>query len=191
MGRRSATGVHNGNFRGGDYYLYRKAVEADKRGEMAPAEFERLMNHKKMRASYWMQRLANAMSVLRWTDPQGWSRWFDDDSNVPADANDRQMAQMVEARARALTGSFPFIKARCRRDIFIWQDERGFYVYSKEAGKAALYVILEVETFEEAEGFVMGLPFANLGYGVVLDLLPASAALCPSTSIRSAQGVGG
>jgi len=181
MGRRSAVGVNNGNFRAGDYYRYWLEVEAGKRGIPSAAEIERMTTKKKMRAMYWMQRLSNAVSALQQADPIGWEAWYDDDQNVPAEANDKDYALLVEARVRYLTGRYDQPKACVRRDIFIWTDQIGPYVYSKEVGKRTLYA-MPFDTFEEAESFVQALPFANRGYGVVLDILPASA-LTPLSAI--------
>lgn len=174
MGRKSAVGVNNGNFRAGDYYQYRMAVEAGKRGMPSVAEFERMTTKKKMRAMYWTQRLSNAMSALQQADPVGWEAWYDNDQNVPAEANDRDYALIVETRVKELTGRYDQPKACVRRDIFIWTDKIGPYVYSKEVGKRTLYA-MSFDTFVEAESFVEALPFSNRGYGVVLDILPASA----------------
>ena len=174
MGRRSAVGVNNGNFRAGDYYRYWMEVEASKRGIPSVAEFERMTTKKKMRAMYWTQRLCNAISTLQQADPTGWEAWYDNDQNVPAEGYDRDYAYLVEARVKELTGRYDQPKACVRRDIFIWTDQLGPYVYSKEVGKRTLYA-MPFESFEEAEAFVNALPFSNRGYGVVLDILPASA----------------
>lgn len=136
--------------------------------EILADDVERAMNKKKMRSMYWNQRLANAM-------PSGWEAWFDNDANIPADADDKQMAYLVEERVRFLIGSsYPTITARIHRGIFVWTDELGVYVYSKEVGKRALYA-LEFSSKGEAKAFLNGLPFDNRGYGVVLDILPAAA----------------
>lgn len=175
MGRRSAVGVNNGNWRNGDYYYYRLAVEAGKRGMPSAAEIERMTTNKKMRSMYWMQRLSNAIFALQQADPTGWEAWYDDDRNVPAEANDRDYAWLVEARVKTLTGgAYAQPKACLKRDIFIWTDAIGTYIYSKEVGKRTLYA-MSFDSFEEAVAFVEALPFANRGYGVVLDILPASA----------------
>lgn len=134
-------------------------------------ENQRAINKKKMRGQYWAQRLSNAMGLLR-SYVANWDTWFDNDANIPNDANNQQMALLVEAKVKEVAGSIFFRTFTCR-GIFIWQDGAGFYVYSKEAGKAALYVLAEFDNLDGAEAFVNGLPFENLGYGVVLDLLPA------------------
>lgn len=171
MGRKSAVGVANGNWRAGDYYWYAQAV---KRG-WNNQETEQAMNKKKTRAMYWNQRLANAFGILRSVDPNNCQAWFDDDTNVPADANDQQMSVIIETRVRSLIGHYPTLKARSCRGIFIWSDEfNGVYVYSKEVGKKTLYA-LEFANMAEAESFIFGLPFSSCGYGVVLDILPANA----------------
>lgn len=172
MGRRSAVGVANGNFRDGDYYQYALAVA---RG-WNTRETERAMNKKKMRAMYWAQRLSNALYFLNVYDPNGWEKWFDDDANVPADATDQQMALLVESRVRALIHApYPKMNVCARRGIFIWTDAWGIvFVYSKEVGKKRLYA-MEFASFAEAATFVHGLPYSNCGYGVVLDILPADA----------------
>lgn len=172
MGRKSAVGVNNGNYRGGDYYRYRLAVEAGKRGMLSAEEIERMTMKKKMRGMYWAQRLSNAMGALYQADPTGWEAWYDNDQNIPAEATDREFALRIEARVRELTGSYPEFTCRTRNGIFIWKDKLGFYVYSKEVGQRKLYTI-DFNSFEDSTTFVNGLPFANRGYGVVLDLLPA------------------
>lgn len=131
-----------------------------------------MLNKKKMRGAYWTQRCANAMSALRSADPQNWERWFDDDANVPAEAPRSLIARLCEARTMELTGAKQNMRAKAVRDIFVWQDDFGFFVYSKEVGKDTLYVI-DFETFEAASSFIHGLPHNNLGYGFVLDILPA------------------
>lgn len=176
MGRRNAVGVANGNFRAGDYYRYAEDIA---RGWNREPE-HKVITKKKVRAAYWTQRLANAVYELKRADPNGWERWYDDDTHVPANAQDRENSRVVEARVVALTGSLPFYKARICRDIFIWQDQFGFFVYSKEAGKKPLYVI-ELDNFEAAEAFLRGLPNTHCGYGYVLDLLPARAMSMIST----------
>ncbi len=133
-----------------------------------------MINKKKMRFAYWWQRASNAMGELRYADAQGCEKWFANDGNVPADANYRGIALAVEAHVKEFQGSHPVYKARARRDIFIWEDMLGFFVYSKEVGKDALYVI-EFDDFASAETFINGLPIQNCGYGFVLDLLPAKA----------------
>lgn len=170
MGRKSAVGVANGNFRNGDYYQYALAVARGWNNRTV----ERAMNKKKMRAMYWTQRLANAMGILSVTDPN-WEAWYDDDSHVPAEATDREFAVLIEARVHQLKGRYPTLKCRAHRDIFIWTDEfNGVFVYSKEIGKKALYAI-EFTNVAEAEAFLDGLPTDNCGYGVVLDILPVNA----------------
>jgi hypothetical protein len=163
MGR-YAIGVLNGNWRDGIYNNWDAEIEKD----------EAMLNKKKLRLAYWTQRCTNAMDWMRTVDAEGWERWYDDDNHVPADASPRMIAQLVEKRVRELTGSFPIIKASVWRDIFIWQDLLGIFVYSKEVGKDTLYV-LEFDSKEMAQAFINGLPISNLGYGYILDILPASA----------------
>jgi len=166
--RRTPVGVLNGNWRNRDYFFYAKAKEQPYTRE----QMERIMFKKKLRAAYWKQRLVNAMDVLRSADPQGWERWYDNDSNVPADALDKDIALLVEARVREIKGEFPQFNITIERDIFIWSDSLGVFVYSKEVGKKPIYPI-EFSTIEEARTFIQGLPFTNCGYGNVLDLLPS------------------
>ena len=53
MGRKSSNvGVANGNWRAGDYYYYRLAVEAGKRGMPSAAEIQRMTTNKKLRSMY-------------------------------------------------------------------------------------------------------------------------------------------
>jgi hypothetical protein len=132
----------------------------------------KMLNKKKMRGAYWTQRCANAMDWLRTIDAQNWENWFYNDQNVPADASWRAMAQLCEARTLELTGATQNMRAKAVRGIFIWQDALVFFVYSKEVSKTPLYVI-EFETFEAAQAFINGLPHNNLGYGFVLDIIPA------------------
>ena len=132
----------------------------------------KMLNKKKMRGAYWTQRCTNAMDSLRTADPKNWERWFDNDTNIPADASARVIARLCEAHTMELTGATQNMRATAVRDIFIWQDALGFFVYSKEVGKTPLYVI-EFETFEAARAFIHGLPHNNLGYGFVLDIIPA------------------
>ncbi len=174
MGRRAAVGVMNGNWRAGHYYQYRMAVEAGKRGVPTAAEIQRMTTKKKMRSSYWTQRMCNAVDALRSIDPTGWEAWYDNDYNVPAQCTDREIAQIVELRVKQLNATYTQPKARVRSGIFIWTDEIGPYVYCKEVGKTTLY-IQPFETFNEAVAFVEGIPFESRGYGVVLDILPVSA----------------
>lgn len=172
MGRRSAVGVANGNFRNGDYYQYALAVA---RG-WNNGDLERVMSKKKMRAMYWSQRLSNAIYFLSVYDPIGWEAWFDNDANVPADSTEKQMSLIVEARVRnVINGRYPKMRVCARRGIFIWTDAWDIvFVYSKEVGKKQLYA-MEFSSFAEAEAFVNGLPYKNCGYGVVLDILPVDA----------------
>ena len=140
-----------------------------------------MINKKKMRFAYWLQRLGNAVSELKAVDAAGWEAWYDDDNNVP-DVSDRESALLVESRVIELRGSFPAYKVVARRDIFIWQDAIGYFVYSKEAEKDALYVH-EFDTFDAAESFIRGLPIKNCGYGFVIDLLPIIALTALSTPL--------
>ena len=113
------------------------------------------------------------MLALQQADPNGWQAWYDDDRNIPAEGLDRDYAWLVEARIKELSGSYTQPKACVRREIFIWRDAFGPYVYCKEVGKRTLYV-MSFDSFAEAEAFVEALPFVHRGYGVVLDLLPAT-----------------
>ena len=131
-----------------------------------------MLNKKKLRGAYWTQRCANAMDWLRTVDAQNWKVWFDNDNNVPPEATARDVARLVEAYLTEQTGAKQNMRAKAVRDIFVWQDALGFFVYSKEVGNAALYVI-EFESFEAARNFINGLPHNNLGYGFVLDIIPA------------------
>lgn len=167
MGRKSGITT-----RGYDPRIHRMQWVMAQRELVREQEY-RMLNKKKMRFAYWQQRLGNALDILRTVDAQGWERWFDDDNNVP-DTSNREMATLVEARVMELAGSYPVIKARTFRGIFIWQDQLGFFVYSKEVGIDRLYVI-EQDSLESAKSFIMGLPLHNCGYGIVLDILPVSA----------------
>lgn len=166
--RRTPTGVLNGNWRNRDYFFYAKAKEQPYTRE----QMERIMFKKKLRAAYWHQRFVNALDVLRTVDAQGWERWYDDDSNMPAEGTDQEYANLIEARVRELTDSYPVIKVTICRDIFIWHDDLGVFVYSKEVGKKPGYVLSFV-SIEAAKEFINGLPLTNCGYGFVLDLLPS------------------
>lgn len=165
---RTPVGVLNGNWRNRDYFFYAKAKEQPYTRE----QMERIMLKKKLRAAYWKQRLVNALDALRTVDAQGWEQWFDNDSNMPSEGTDQEYTELIEARVRELTGSFPVIKSTICRDIFIWKDDLGVFVYSKEVGKKPVYVI-PFESIEMAKDFINGLPFTNCGYGFILDLLPS------------------
>ncbi len=175
MGRNRAVGVANGNWRAGDYYRYAEDVAREWNREQE----QTMVDKKRMKAAYWSQRLSNAMGELKRADPQGWECWFDEMwercFSGKAEANNRDLTSEVEARVTELLGEFPRYQELLCRDIYIWQDPFGFFVYSKERGKEALYVIVECERLEEAEAFIQGLPYANCGKGFVLDLLPAQA----------------
>jgi hypothetical protein len=146
----------------------------------------KMLNKKKMRVAYWHQRCSNAMDSLRTADPKNWERWFDNDTNIPPEASPRLIAQLCEARTMELTGTKQNMRAKAVRDIFIWEDRLGFFVYSKEVGKDPLYVI-EFETFEAAKAFIDGLPHNNLGYGFVLDIIPAPIKSTVNHETRIAQ----
>ncbi len=152
------------------------------RREQIREEEQRMVNKKKLRAAYWMQRWMNAVGVLKSADPQGWANWYDNDSNVPAEASNREFAELTEARVRELTGSYPVIKAQICRHIFIWSDELGVFVYTKEAEKPGVLYVFEFVSVETAQDFIKGLPYKNCGQGSVIDLLPAPAAF---TSVES------
>ena len=166
MAKHTPVGVANGNFRNRDYFFYAQALR-NPYNQIT----ERMMFKKKLRAAYWTQRLGVAMEMLKAADPN-WEVWFDNDRNVPAEATDREMAQLVEVHVREIKGEYPKFKISIERDIFIWQDSLGAFVYSKEVGKRPIYPI-EFETIEAARTFIRGLQFANCGYGFVLDLLPS------------------
>lgn len=167
-------GLFNGNWR--RVYAANLIYERN-----AHAEYL-VMSKQKMASAYWQQRWSNALDCLRTEDPQGWEAWYDNDNNVPAESNNRKFATLVEARVKELTGELPYYRAQTRRGIFIWEDQVGFFVFSKEVGKEPLYVI-EFSTFEAAETFLKGLPIDNCGYGFVLDILPASVMEVHSNSI--------
>ena len=166
MGRKSGltVGGYHPQIHKMQWVMYQRELVRDQEVKM--------LNKKKMRGAYWTQRCTNAMDWLRTADPQNWERWFDDDANIPADASVRVIAQLCEARTMELTGAKQNMRANAVRGIFIWQDMLGFFVYSKEVGKEPLYLI-EFETFEAARAFINGLPHNNLGYGFVLDIIPA------------------
>lgn len=166
MAKNTPVGVANGNFRNRDYFFYAQALR-----NPYDRTTERMMFKKKLRAAYWYQRLANAIETLKAADPN-WAVWFDNDSNVPADATNREMAGLIESHVRELTGGYPTFKVAIERDIFIWSDSLGVFVYSKEVGKKPLYPI-EFSTIEEARTFIKGLPLTNCGYGNINDLLPS------------------
>lgn len=156
---------------------------------------QKVINEKRMKAAYWMQRLNIAVNALKNADPNGWESWYDDDANLPADAKNQDLTTLVEARVIALTGAFPFYREIVCRDIYIWNDRLGFFVFSKEEGEDALY-LFSFDTFEQAESFIKGLPYKNCGYGVVLDLLPANAlaplpSASPQIKERDLEGVKG
>lgn len=173
MGRRS--GITSGGYHPGIWKMQWVMQQREVLREHTREQEQRAMNKKKLRHAYWKQRCANAMSLLKGTDPQGWERWFDDDANVPSYGTHKEWALLVEAHITELTRlPLPKIKACLRRNIFIWKDHLGFFVYSKEENKDTLYLI-EFDSFEMCESFLRGLPIQNLGYGVVLDLLPVQA----------------
>jgi len=167
---RTPVGVQNGNFRNRDYYFYAQALR-----NPYNRLTERMMNKKKLRFAYWLQRFTNAMSVLR-TLPN-WEKWFDDDDNVMEEATDREYAVLIEAHVRDVLGDYPKFKTSIHRGIFIWQDNLGYFVYGKETGvKHSLYPF-EFATLQEAQAFIDGLPFINCGYGFVMDLILVSVPL--------------
>ena len=75
---------------------------------------ERIMKNKKLRSNYWKQRLNLTMGILKSVDPN-WERWFDDDQNVPADADNRQIHELVRARVIRLAGKFPLASTTIHR----------------------------------------------------------------------------
>lgn len=136
-------------------------------------ETERIMKNKKLRANYWKQRLNLTMGILKSADPN-WERWFDDDQNIPADADNRQIHELVRARVIRLAGKFPLASTTIHRGIFIWRcdDAPGYFLYSKSVENPTLY-IFEFGDLEAAKSFIDRLPFRCLGYGVALDVVPA------------------
>lgn len=179
MGRKS--GITSGGYDPRIWKMQWVMQEREVLREHSREQEQKAMNKKKLRRAYWVQRCANAMNLLKGTDPQGWERWFDDDANVPSFATHKDWSVLVEARIVELTQrALPKIKASLCRDIFVWHDHLGFFVYSKEEGKDTLYLI-EFDSFEMAESFLRGLPIQNLGYGVVIDILPASAVTSNAT----------
>lgn len=132
------------------------------------------MKKNKLAAMYWSQRMVNALDVLKSVDPAGWESWYDDDQNIPLMGKKKEFALLLEARVRHLTGSYPRIKCSVWRDVFVWQDALGVFVYSKVIGNDPLYAI-EFRDLKAAREFIDGLAFENCGFGVVLDILPASA----------------
>lgn len=144
---------------------------------MTQAEYLRerqwkLMVKKQLRSAYWTQRLVLALDTLRATDPEGWESWYDDSNNIADDASHREIAELCELRALELSGPLPKYTARIHREIFVWTDALGVFIFSKEIDKKPLY-ILNFKNRDEAKSFIDGLPVRNLGYGVVLDILPA------------------
>ncbi len=167
MGK-TPVGVLNGNFRNRDYFFYAQALR-----NPYNRITEQMMNKKNLRNSYWLQRRSNAVQVLKTADPQGWERWYDNDANVPAEFTNREQSKLIEARVRELTGSYPVIKTKMVRNIFIWTDDYGSFVFTKEAGKDKPLSVFEFVSIETAEAFIKGLPQNNCGQGNVVDLLPA------------------
>lgn len=168
MGRKS--GITSGGYHPRIWQMQRAMFER----EIRAFEEYQAMKKKKLAAMYWSQRMVNALDVLKSVDAAGWERWYDDDKNIPLVAKHKDFAFLLEARVRSLTGSYPRIKCSVWRDVFVWQDALGAFVYSKEIGKAQLYAI-EFRDLKVTKEFIDGLAFENCGYGVVLDILPASA----------------
>lgn len=65
MARRSAVGVLNGNWKN----RWRDIQSGEDRSEFIKAHNE--------------EKFADALSVLKKADPDGWEKWFDDDANIP------------------------------------------------------------------------------------------------------------
>jgi hypothetical protein len=107
--------------------------------------------NKKLRRSYWWQRLANAMADLRSTDPEGWEAWFDSDA-VPEYGTEKSRALLVEARIRELLGhqsrSVQKATARLYRGVFIWRDQHGAFLFDES------HRIYEFIDEAEAQGHV-------------------------------------
>ena len=102
------------------------------RAELLEAQWERMnkiQEHKQLKKSYWLQRMTRAMSALRAADPLGWEAWFDSDA-VP-DARFSEMAPVVEARVRFLTGRQLRAVARLYRGVFIWHDAHGCFIFDE------------------------------------------------------------
>jgi hypothetical protein len=143
--------------------------------EQLRAQEDLLMSKSKTSLNYWKQRFHNAVDYLKAADPNGWEAWFDDDRNVPAQAKSEDLARIVESRVIELQGHTNFPTSSLYRNIFIWRDANGFFVYSKEVGNEQLYVN-EFNSQTEAESFIVSLNVnKNIGYGVVLDIIPAPA----------------
>jgi hypothetical protein len=145
----------------------------------------KLMIKKQLRAQYWLQRLVLTMDALRTADAN-WLAFYDNDENVPDDASNRTIVGLIQAHVIAMTGAFPKSIARMHREIFIWEDAFGIFLFTKEVGKKPLYT-LDFNTMNEAKAFIDGLPIHNLGYGVVLDILPAGKLVEADTSMKAEQ----
>lgn len=133
-----------------------------------------LMSKTKTSINYWKQRACIALDLLQSIDLNGWEAWYDNDQNVPEIIKSEELAKLVEARIIELQGPTTFPTSTLHRNIFIWHDSKGYFVYSKEIGKETLYAN-EFSTEADAKKFIMSLPAKNMGYGVILDIIPAPA----------------
>ena len=168
MSRKSGTTV--GGYHPKIHHMHWVMVQQEQQREKQ----EHVLNRKKMRAMYWQQRLRIAIDALRSADPKGWERWYDDDTNVPEFAPNKDIAVMVENRVAELTGKrYRLPKCRSYLDIYYWEDKHGVFIFSKEVGKPTFYWLGQFKDAKEAKAFIRGLPTNNHGYGIVLDILPA------------------
>lgn len=130
MGKMRSTGHWNYEPR-----TYAMRMSMDLRKELLENQMEHNLKqaeNKKLRRSYWWQRLALAMADLRSIDPQGWEAWFDSDA-VPEYGSEKSRALLVEARVREIAKSRPSVRAVARlyRGVFIWRDQHGFFLFDE------------------------------------------------------------
>jgi|GEM_PF-2664118 len=115
-------------------YAMRRSMEL--RQELLETQMEQNLKQaekKKLRRSYWWQRLANAMANLKALDPAGWEAWFDSDA-VPEYGTEKSRALLVEARVRDLGGkNRPAMQAVARlyKGVFIWRDAFGCFLFDE------------------------------------------------------------
>lgn len=147
MGKTRSTGHWNYEPR-----TYGMRAARELRAELLEKQMEESIkqNEKKaLRRSYWWQRLAFAMANLKALDPTGWEAWFDSDA-VPEVGTEKSRALLVEARCRHLAGNRPTVRATARlyRDVFIWRDHYGYFIFDESKR------IYEFKSEGEAKGHI-------------------------------------
>ena len=129
-------------------------------------EEEEKRRYKRLLAgAYWLQRATIAYWMIR-DLVVGGEAWYDDDNNVPSYGPAKERAKIVEAQVKSQIEKLPKYKASLYKDVFIWTDEGGAFIFQRE-NKERWYPIAFANA-QAAREFIDRLPYSNAYGGFVV-----------------------